>query len=70
MAEGEEVIDIDLNDPEVGLAASKIQASFRGHKAKRQAEKAAKTKDEAELSNELQKLKTTEEVQKKEKEKA
>ncbi|ODM96662.1 Abnormal spindle-like microcephaly-associated protein [Orchesella cincta] len=62
MAEGEEVIDIDLNDPEVGIAATKIQASFRGHKARREAEKAEKAKaTDGELSEELQKLKTTEE---------
>ena len=30
-AKEEEVIDIDLNDPEVNKAAIKIQASFRGH---------------------------------------
>jgi len=40
---------------EVGVAATKIQASFRGHKARREAEKA---KAEAELSEELEKLKT------------
>ncbi|CAL8111240.1 unnamed protein product [Orchesella dallaii] len=46
----------------VGIAATKIQASFRGHKARREAEKAEKAKQsDAELSEELQKLKTTEE---------
>lgn len=27
-----EELDIDLNDPELNKAATKIQASFRGHK--------------------------------------
>lgn len=35
----DESIDIDLNDPEVGAAALKIQASFRGHKARTEVEK-------------------------------
>lgn len=35
----QEPIDIDLNDPEVGAAALKIQASFRGHKARTEVEK-------------------------------
>ncbi|XP_064651526.1 caldesmon-like isoform X12 [Lineus longissimus] len=34
-AEGEE-IDIDLDDPEVAQAATKIQASFRGHKTRKE----------------------------------
>ena len=32
----EEEVDIDLNDPEVDKAASKIQAGFRGHQARKQ----------------------------------
>ncbi|KAL9965774.1 hypothetical protein ACROYT_G029618 [Oculina patagonica] len=42
LQKGEEV-DIDLNDPEVQLAATKIQASFRGHKVR---EDVKKQKDE------------------------
>lgn len=29
-----EELDIDLSDPELNKAATKIQASFRGHKAR------------------------------------
>merc|ERR1712203_1261330 len=32
----DEVIDIDLNDPEVEAAATKIQAGFQGHKARKE----------------------------------
>ena len=35
-AKPEEEVDIDLNDPEVDKAASKIQAGFRGHQARKQ----------------------------------
>ena len=35
-AKQEEEVDIDLNDPEVDKAASKIQAGFRGHQARKQ----------------------------------
>ena len=34
----EEEIDIDLEDPEVGKAALKIQSSFRGHQARKEVE--------------------------------
>jgi len=35
----EEEIDIDLNDPEVEKAATKIQATFRGYKSRREPKK-------------------------------
>ena len=34
--QAEEEIDIDLNDPNVDAAATKIQAGFRGHKARKE----------------------------------
>lgn len=34
-----EELDIDMNDPELHKAATKIQASFRGHKSRREDEK-------------------------------
>lgn len=34
-AEEEEELDIDLTDPELNKAATKIQASFRGHKVRK-----------------------------------
>ncbi|CAG7817454.1 unnamed protein product, partial [Allacma fusca] len=37
--EGEEDLDIDLSDPDLNKAATKIQAQFRGHVVR-------KTKDE------------------------
>jgi len=36
--QGSEELDIDLGDPELNKAATKIQASFRGHKARKEAE--------------------------------
>lgn len=32
----EEEVDIDLNDPEVEKAATKIQAGFRGHQTRKE----------------------------------
>lgn len=32
----DEEVDIDLNDPEVANAATKIQAGFRGHKTRQE----------------------------------
>lgn len=33
-----EELDIDLNDPELNKAATKIQASFRGHRVRKEVE--------------------------------
>merc|ERR1711953_1440818 len=51
----EEAIDIDLNDPEVEAAATKIQAGFKGHKA-RQELKEKKTDNAVENSNAEEKV--------------
>lgn len=32
----EEELDIDLTDPELQVAATRIQASFRGHKVRKE----------------------------------
>jgi len=34
----EEELDVDLSDPELAVAATKIQASFRGHMTRKNAE--------------------------------
>ncbi|XP_044729031.1 neuromodulin [Chrysoperla carnea] len=39
----EEVLDIDLTDPDLNTAATKIQASFRGHKVRKETEPVAAT---------------------------
>ena len=54
----DEEIDIDLNDPEVGNAAVKIQAGFRGH----QTRKAMKNKDQAEEEAAEEAKETEEEI--------
>merc|ERR1711997_1056021 len=41
----EEEIDIDLDDPEVGDAALKIQAGFKGHQARKQVKEMKETND-------------------------
>ena len=43
-AQEEEEIDIDLDDPDVGKAAVKIQAGFRGLQARRQVQAAKGSK--------------------------
>lgn len=48
---GEEEIDIDLNDPEVEKAATKIQAGFKGFKARKEV-KALKTDKDGEVAAE------------------
>ena len=53
-AEDEEVVDIDLDDPDVELAATKIQAGFKGHRARkeiRDKRKAGKVIEEEEREN-------------------
>ena len=44
----EEVIDIDLTDPDVEVAATKIQAGFKGHKTRKE----MKSKSEKETKEE------------------
>merc|ERR1712032_818192 len=39
VGEEEEVIDIDLTDPDVEAAATKIQAGFKGHKTRKEMKK-------------------------------
>merc|ERR1719266_2935976 len=49
VTEDDEVIDIDLNDPEVEAAATKIQAGFKGHKARKQVKELQGEKKEGEV---------------------
>merc|ERR1719203_720762 len=43
--EAEEEIDIDMDDPETALAATKIQASFRGSQARKEVKTMKETDD-------------------------
>ena len=52
--ENEEVIDIDLNDPEVEAAATKIQAGFKGMKTRKEISEMQKT--DIDMSNEPKKV--------------
>lgn len=38
-ADQDDADDIDLNDPEVAMAATKIQASFKGHQVRKEIRK-------------------------------
>lgn len=49
--EGEE-IDIDLNDPEVAKAATKIQAGFKGYKTRQELASKKDEKDDSETKEE------------------
>ena len=51
----EEVIDIDLSDPEVSKAASVIQSSFRAHMAKKSSHEPAESKEkDSEATSEVE----------------
>ena len=50
----EEEVDIDLEDPEVAAAATKIQAGFKGHKARKEVKELQAAKEEAALVSESQ----------------
>ena len=60
--EGEE-IDIDLDDPEVNEAATKIQASFKGKKARDEVKKMKEEKEVEESTNKVE-LEEVEEIAK------
>lgn len=49
----EEQVDVDLNDPELHSAAVKIQASFRGHKAREEAKSLKSSESLAQTYNEV-----------------
>merc|ERR1712062_757351 len=56
----EEEIDIDLDDPEVNEAATKIQASFKGKKARDEVKKMKEEKEVEESTNKEEDEKTEE----------
>ena len=56
----DDAIDIDLDDPEVGVAATKIQAGFRGSKARKEVED-LKNKKNIDIKMPLQSLDQMEE---------
>ncbi|CAG0917983.1 unnamed protein product [Notodromas monacha] len=61
---GSEEEPIDLSDPDLAVAATKIQANFRGHIARKTGTPAEKKKDEEqdkELAKDMEQLKTAEE---------
>merc|ERR1711892_1611974 len=51
-ADGEEEVDIDLNDPDVTDAAVKIQAAFRGHQVRKEKEDSPVEETPSELVSE------------------
>jgi hypothetical protein len=57
----EEVIDIDLNDPNVEKSATKIQATFRGSKARKEVAKVREEKN-VKISKETNDFKAEEEI--------
>jgi len=52
----DEIADIDLTDPGLTTAATRIQAQFRGHIVRKQAEK---TKDEEDVTKRISQLKAS-----------
>merc|ERR1711935_900091 len=52
LADGEEEVDIDLNDPDVNDAAVKIQAAFRGHQVRKEKEDSPVEETPSELVSE------------------
>ena len=62
----EDIIDIDLEDPEVEKAASRIQAGFKGHKARKEVEELKQTKKNDEEKAEVSKDKLPKETPPKE----
>ena len=45
--EEEEVVDIDLDDPEVEKAATKIQAGFKGHQTRKEMREKTQAENQA-----------------------